>query len=117
MTTLPETESGFQGWVVNLAHTYGWLVFHARPARNAAGGWTTATIGDIGFPDLVLARGGRVVFAELKAEGGRLALAQQAWLDELQGDQEHNRRHPRARSHEVHVWRPADRDEIRQVLA
>lgn len=113
---LPESESGFQGWVIDLAHTYGWLVYHARPSRVRDGRWATAMTGDPGFPDLVLARGGRVIFAELKTDRGRISDSQQQWLEYLQGDGDDQLRHPRARSHEVYVWRPVDRAWIQEVL-
>jgi hypothetical protein len=62
--------------VIELAHLYGWLVFHQLPATNRAGKWASFTQGDTGFSDLVLAKGGRVIFAELKSEAGTLSLAQ-----------------------------------------
>jgi hypothetical protein len=58
-----------------------------------------------GLPDLILIRRPRVVWAELKAEGGTVTEAQQAWLDDLQ-----------ASGQEVYLWRPSDRDEWLGVL-
>jgi hypothetical protein len=57
-----------------------------------------------GFPDLVLVRE-RVVFAELKAERGRVSPSQQEWLDAL-----------RAAGAEVYLWRPRDWDTLCEVL-
>lgn len=89
--------------VIFTAKTFGWTVYHARPARTGKG-WRTATQGDNGFPDLCLCRDGQVIFAELKSEKGRVSVEQQNWLDELggldpavPGD-----------SISIHVWRPTD---------
>lgn len=81
------SEAAFQQAVVDLAKYRGWLVFHDFDSRRNAPG----------FPDLVLLhqRTGELVFAELKAQGGRLSQAQQKWLDALT-----------IGGHEVHVWRP-----------
>jgi hypothetical protein len=40
-------------------------------------------MGDPGFPDLVLAKHGRLYFFELKTEKGQLSPAQAAWFQEL----------------------------------
>lgn len=58
-----------------------------------------------GFPDLVLVRRPRVIFAELKAERGRLLDAQRDWLAAL-----------RDCSVESYLWRPSDWPEIERVL-
>lgn len=113
---LPESEAGFQGWVLDLARTYGWLIYHARPAKVRDGQWATPMTGNPGFPDLVLARGGRVIFAELKKQAGRVEPDQQQWLDELQGDVDVVHAGPGCRVHEVYVWRPDDRAWIQEVL-
>lgn len=95
-------EADFQRQVIDLAHLHGWLVAHFRPA-NTANGWRTAVEADgAGFPDLVLARGGSVLFWELKADrGGEPSPAQRAWLAVL----------PSAR-----VMRPNDWQEIEGLL-
>lgn len=87
------SEKEFQAAVVQLARLRGWLVYHTFDARRS----------EPGFPDLVCARNGRVVFAELKREGGSLSRAQQRWQDALG-------------SHEVYVWRPSDWADVERVL-
>ena len=105
------SEADFLANVVQLATTLGWLVHHDRPARRGDGSWATHIQGDPGFPDLVLARGGRAVFAELKSETGRTTASQRAWISALT---------PRdglgPPSHEVYLWRPQDMDQIAKVL-
>lgn len=91
------TEAQLQDAVVTCAQVLGWRVAHFRPALTARG-WRTAVSADgKGFPDLVLAREGRVLFAELKAERGHLSPEQIDWAVALQGT---------AVRH--YVWRPAD---------
>jgi len=66
--------------VVERARARGWKV--ARwPAWRATGT-------DPGVPDLLLARGGVVIFAELKTQKGTLSPAQGDWFNELQLVQE-----------------------------
>lgn len=101
------SERELQEWVIELAKLRGWKVAHFRPAKTAKG-WRTPMQGDPGFPDLVLARAGRVVFAELKSEKGRLSPGQQGWTEAL------GRFNPDGQ--EVYVWRPRDRDLIVEVL-
>ena len=92
-----QTEQAFQAQVKALARACGWLVFHA-PAGNRA---------EAGFPDLVLVREPRVVFAELKSPKGVVKPAQQEWLSQLEA----------SRGVEARLWRPADWDAIVGTLA
>ena len=108
MIAVTLTEQQFGDLVIELAQMRGWHVAHFRPAR-VGRGWRTAMQGDVGFPDLVLARNGKVIFAELKAEHGRLGPTQDAWLAALGAGQD--------TVHGVHVWRPRDWSEIVEVLA
>lgn len=62
---------------------------------------------DAGFPDLVLAGHGRLIFAELKRERGRASPAQLQWKGELE-----------AAGVEVYLWRPSSwsSGEIERIL-
>lgn len=86
------TEAQLQAAVIDAAHMFGWLVHHVKPARTPDGKWLTRIQGDAGFPDLVLARAGEVLFVELKSATGRVRPEQSTWLDHLGGL----------------VWRPED---------
>jgi len=82
------SEVEFTRWVRTQAtEGYGWMVYHSYASRRSDGA---------GFPDLVMVRGGRVIFAELKYDRGhadwderrpkrrgKVSEAQQEWLDAL----------------------------------
>jgi hypothetical protein len=93
----PEREKQFQGAVIILARLNGFVSFHVFDSRR----------NQAGFPDLVLVKPPRLIFAELKSSHGRLSLAQGAWLTLL-------RRVPCV---EVYVWRPEDKQHIAEVLS
>jgi len=76
------SEDELQDNVMQTAALYGWVVVHHRPARTADGG-RTAIQGQKGFPDLVLARDGRVLFRELKSAKGKPTADQLIWLEAL----------------------------------
>lgn len=98
------TEEQFLREVLALAKECGWRTAHFRPARTARG-WRTAVQGDgKGWPDVVMVRE-RIIFAELKAETGRLKPAQKAWIETLTQAKQ-----------EVYVWKPSDWVEIERVL-
>jgi len=78
-----------------LASMLGWLSYHTLRSKGS----------QPGYPDRTLARD-RIVFAELKAEGGRLSDRQRAWLDRLA-----------AAGGEVYLWRPGDLDDVGRVLS
>lgn len=96
-------EKALSDHIVSLARKLGWLV-HRDPTWRATGT-------DPGYPDLTLAAAnGRVIFAELKREGGRLTAAQEEWGRRLGNDG-----HFRVRRF---IWRPSDwlSGEIERVL-
>jgi hypothetical protein len=103
-------ERDFQSVVLGLARFYRWLVYH--PPAGGKGGRVDREQEGAGFPDLVLVRAPRIIFAELKTPTGRVRPAQEVWLGELRtwnvdGD-------PLV---EVYLWRPDDLDDIAKVLA
>lgn len=107
------TEAEFQAAVVDLARLHGWRVHflpdwvwrlvvsamrrHPRRGRE----WSAA-----GFPDLVLVKPPRVVFAELKSARGRVRPVQAGWLDDLGQS-----------GVTVCVWRPKDLEDIEVMLS
>lgn len=95
LSTIPEREWLQQ--VRDLAGLLGWAVYHTHLSLHSPEG----------FPDLVLARPPRLIFAELKREVGKPTAAQLAWLGTLS----------RCRSVETYLWRPSDLDYVRKVLA
>lgn len=102
------TEAQWQHQVEQIAHLNGWRLFHApdnRPVTASSGRRYVQNI-RAGFPDLVLVRGPRLLFVELKRETGRTTEDQDAWLTDL----------ARA-SAEVYVWRPSDLAEVTAVLS
>lgn len=87
--------------VIELARACRWLAYHTHDSRRSAQG----------FPDLVMVRGDRLIFAELKSERGKLSPAQVAWLDAL-GEVEVA--DPSGVT--VYEWRPRDWPAIEVVL-
>ena len=104
--TVKVTEAQFQRQIIDLARTLGYRVAHFRAAMNSRGQWSTPVQADgAGFPDLVLTGRGRVIFAELKAEGKYPTAKQREWLAALE-----------SAGAEVHVWRPRDFEAAASVL-
>lgn len=103
-------EKDFMRQVINLAKFYGWKVAHFGASVRVVGKDRTF-VGDrdsTGFPDLVLVRGERLIFAELKAEKGKVSPAQTAWLVSLTGHSD--------RPREVYLWYPKDWKIIEETL-
>lgn len=95
------SEDDLLDWVMATAELYGWMRVHYRPAKTAKG-YRTPLKGDKGCPDVILARDSVVILAELKSDTGRVQPEQKKWLAALG----------------VYgcVWRPADRDQILEIL-
>ncbi len=72
------SEAELRAAVVRLAHEMGWKVFSLpiaktrRPVKDASG-----------YPDLTLAKNGRVMWFELKTDDGTLRKEQMEWLRDL----------------------------------
>jgi hypothetical protein len=90
------TEGMLYRQVTELAHLYGWAVYHPLDSRGSEPGW----------PDLALVRPPRLVLAELKSQRGRVSQAQRRWLDLLGA----------CPGVEVHLWRPGDWPRVVEVL-
>lgn len=102
------TEQAFLHRVIDLAKITGWRVAHFRPAMTARGAWVTRMDGHTGFPDLVLLRPGRLIFAELKRsrKGNTTSPEQLIWLSQLAA----------VPGIEVYLWTPEAWDDIVKLL-
>jgi len=101
---MPETENDFMTWVLMLAKLFGWKVAHFRAARTNKGWRTPVQADGKGFPDLVLVKGDKLIFVELKSKKGKLSTEQRAWLQTL------------CHAATVCIWRPGDRESIQKIL-
>ena len=90
------SERDLTAYVRDIARACGWRRYHTFLSKHSPAG----------FPDEVLVRPPRLVFAELKTARGRVKPEQQAWLEALRA----------VPGVEVFVWRPCDMDEILEVL-
>ena len=98
----PITEKAFQGQVLEQADCLGWRHYHTFESRRSPAG----------FPDLVLVRRGRLIFAELKAEAGKLTAAQIDWYADLLAVQD-----AAPGVVDVRAWRPSEWESIDDTLA
>ncbi len=104
--TLPAlSEKDFQRQVTDLAVLFGWEWMHIRAGRTMDS-WRTPVSGTLGagFPDLLLIRGGRIIFAELKRDGGKPTAEQNRVLFVL------------GQAAEAYCWMPKDWDFIEREL-
>jgi hypothetical protein len=118
--TLPRlTEREFMDQVTQLAEIRGWSWAHFRPAMTTKG-WRTPVSGPLGkgWPDLVLIRHGRIVFAELKSDAGHSTREQSLVLGCLMDVEHYNHEFccPDATDIRVEEWRPVDWDLIEATL-
>src|SRR5205823_7610491 len=88
-------EKPFMAAVIKIAKLRGWMLYHTHDSRRSTSG----------FPDLVLVRPPRLIFAELKSQSGKPSMAQVEWLDALSGC-----------GFEVHLWRPSDLERVAWIL-
>ena len=73
------SERDLQRTVLDMCAVYGLRVAHFRPARTDYGWRTPVEADGAGFPDLVIAGPGGVLFRELKSDRGRLSPDQRMW--------------------------------------
>lgn len=88
-------EAAFQQQVIELAKRQGWECYFTWSSINSPAG----------FPDLVMVRGPRVVFAELKRDSNQLSEDQRRWLWKLA-----------AAGQEVYLWKPVAWKQIDRVI-
>lgn len=91
-------EKAFTSQVIHEADLSGWTSYHTYNSQRS----------QPGFPDLVMVRGSRLIFAELKmGQNTKLTTDQEIWLGAL-----------RSVPHvETYLWRyPNDVDEVLRVL-
>ena len=92
-------EADLQKAVIEHAKLLGWRIAHFSTSRAIRdGAFYTAQRGNPGFPDLVLLRPPRMIFAELKTQRGRVDFDQATWLNGIE----------LVPGCEQFVWRPAD---------
>lgn len=91
------SEKDFQQQIIDTAKLLGWKkIYHTWNSKRSASG----------FPDLIMARDGIIIFAELKREGEDPTPAQREWLEEL----------AKCEHVKVFIWKPSIWDEIVKVL-
>jgi hypothetical protein len=90
------SERDLTAYVRDVARAFNWRRYHTWLSKHSPAG----------FPDEVLVRPPRLVFAELKSMRGKLSAEQETWLADL-------REVPGV---EVYQWRPEDMDAIAEVL-
>lgn len=102
------TEKQLEAQVKDLAKLFGWKYYHTwRSIHSPAG-----------FPDGVMVRPPRLIFAEFKSERGKVSLKQQEWLEILKQCQKlillsHTQT---LMMPEVYLWRPHMIEEIAGIL-
>lgn len=92
------SETQLQSAIIEMAKLFGWLYYHTYDSRRSASG----------FPDLVLVRGRRLIFAELKSDTGTVSPAQRDWIGALRGARCDWPTCRSATPFEVYIWRPDD---------
>lgn len=90
------TEKEFQQQILDLAQLQNWRCYHTWNSRNS----------QQGFPDLVLVRPPRVIFAELKIGNNKPTPDQRIYRDLLL----------RCPGVEYYLWLPDCWEQIKQVL-
>lgn len=105
------TEKAFRQQILDVAHGYGWRAWYDlatnSPRRcHACGTYSRGPRNPPGWPDLVLVRGSRLLFRELKVGRGHLEPEQEQWRDAL-----------RAAGADWAEWRPEQMDAIIRELS
>jgi len=106
------TEKELDAAVAKLCRLYGWRRYHTYRSKHSPAG----------FPDLVLVKPPRLIFAELKSDDGKLSAEQAEWLTDLRAVARlvYDAATCGAGSPvdmSVETWRPRDLEEIARALA
>ena len=103
------SEADFQKMVVDMAHRLGWKTFAVRrsAAVSAETGKVVSYVTSEGWPDLVLVKGDKIIFWELKSDTGLLEPKQHEWLTALEAVET---------VHQVGCVRPRDWAEVKATL-
>jgi hypothetical protein len=107
MITPGLSEAQFQNTVVEAARLLGWTVhfvpdaLYRRSFTNKRTRFNALDLGDRGFPDLLMVKGSRILYRELKVGRNKLSDHQQAWRDRLL-----------AAGADWQEWRPEQMDDI-----
>ena len=91
------SEAAFESLLLEYAEAHGWKRYHTHNSSRSPAG----------FPDEVLVRLQRVIFAELKSEIGKESKAQAEWRKALEAV---------GGNVEAYLWRPSDWDRILEIL-
>lgn len=91
-----EGPAGYRRQLQDAAVKLGWRAYHTHDSRRSPAG----------FPDLVLVRRDRIIFAEVKRETTHPEAEQVAWLAALS----------QVPCAEVYLWRPSDWDTALAIL-
>jgi len=95
MTSATISERDLTSFVRDVARAFGWRRYHTFLSKHSPAG----------FPDEVLLRPPRLIFAELKSERGKFKPEQLEWLSDLRA----------VPGVEVYSWKPSDMDAIAEV--
>ena len=73
-----QSEDDFRKTIIEVAELHRWRIYHVAKVKGQLRSETS-----IGFPDLVLVRNGKLIFAELKVGRNNPTESQKLWLEEL----------------------------------
>lgn len=102
-----QIEDKFLKQILEYAKIRGWRSAHFRPGMMANGRWITAGLGQTkGFPDIILVRSDRLIFAEVKTDAGEMSDTQLDWMESLS----------QTRLCECYLWTPSRWQRIQEIL-
>uniref|UniRef100_A0A6M3L386 VRR-NUC domain-containing protein n=1 Tax=viral metagenome TaxID=1070528 RepID=A0A6M3L386_9ZZZZ len=105
------SEADWQNTVIDLARLGKWRCAHFRSVRvqrkDGSVYYQTPVQADgAGYPDLCMVKGNRLIYAELKREGGKATSEQIEWLEALS----------KVPGVECYIWEPSDYEDVKWIL-